>query len=77
MQAFNLYVRVSGQWNYHPTEGCAVSLKTTEINAELYAMNIEREEWVDHLDAVRELASIILKCWERERERLKEQNGTA
>lgn len=75
VESVHLYSRVSGQWEYHPVSGEAVSLKTTEINAEMEALGVPRAEWVERLDAVRELSRLILKCWQRERERLKETNG--
>lgn len=75
LEAVSLYSRVSGQWAYHPVAGCAVTLPTTEINAEMDALGVPRTEWAERLDAVRELAGMILRCWQRERERVQEQNG--
>lgn len=73
--AATLYARVSGQWHYHPVSGEPVSLKTTEIIAELQALCVPTDQWAIRLDGVRELANIIAKFWARERERLKEENG--
>jgi hypothetical protein len=75
LESVSLYCRVSGQWAYHPVAGYAVALPTTEINAEMDALCVPRTEWAERLDEVRELAGMILRCWQRERERLKEQNG--
>lgn len=70
-----LYARCSGQWNYNPVSGQAVSLKTTEIEAEMRILRVKKKHRAGLIDDVRAIASLVVQFWDRERERLKESNG--
>lgn len=55
--------------------GHAVSLKTTEIEAEMRIMRIKKKHRADLIDEVRAIAALVVGFLDRERERLKESNN--
>lgn len=75
VDAVSMYARCAGQWNYNPVSGNAVSLKTTEIEAEMRIVGIKKKHRAQLVDDVRALAAFVVQCWDRERERLRESSN--